>query len=367
MPAVQLNPDSLPVSGHDAIVIGASAGGVEALMSLARELPAGLPAAVFIAMHLSPASPALLSGMIDRAGPLSASYATDGEVARPGRIYIAPADQHLFVEPGGRMRVWRGPKENGFRPAIDPLFRSVARAYGPRAIGVILSGYLDDGVLGLLLIKRQGGVAVVQDPATAVCPDMPQSAVENVDVDHVVTIDQMSALLARLVGERPLPAPPHPTGGIAMHADTPRGSEQGPIDTAAAATAAPNSIERKEAAAGPPSALTCPECGGALWQERIEKVLRYTCHQGHAYSGESLEDQYVREVEAALWTAMRHMIEAAELNRRLAGRMRETGLADRAADYTARAQETERRVAVLRELLVHDRIGNLVGRSVRSP
>jgi two-component system chemotaxis response regulator CheB len=355
-----MNPDHPRDGGHDAIVIGASAGGVEAVLTLTGGLPAGLPAAVFVAIHVHPASPALFAGLIDRAGPLPASYAADGEVAQPGRIYVAPVDHHLLVEPGGRMRVWRGPKENGFRPAIDPLFRSVARAYGPRAIGVILSGYLDDGVLGLLLIKRRGGVAVVQDPATAAAPDMPQSAVKNVDVDHVLPVERMPALLARLVADPPAvpPAAPPPTepGVLVMAADIRSGSEDGPLDTTT------NPIDRKEAALGPPSALTCPECGGALWQQRIDKVLRYSCHLGHGYTGETLEDQYVREVEAALWIAMRQMVETAELHRRLAQRMRETGPKDRAEEYEARAHETERRVAVLRDLLVNDRVGGSVQR-----
>ena len=322
-------------------------------MELARNLPAGLPAAVFVVIHTAPTTPGFVSMILDRAGPLVAEYARDGQLALPGHIYIAPADHHLLVEAGGRMRVWRGPKENGFRPAIDPLFRSTARAYGPRAIGIILSGYLDDGALGLLLVKRRGGVAIVQDPATAACPDMPRAAIKNVDVDYVLPLDQIPALLGRLVNEPPTAAPP---GVTAMPADFRSGSEDGPIETT------PNPIDRKEALQGAPSALTCPECGGALWEQRVERVLRYSCHLGHGYTGETLEDQYMREVEAALWTAMRQMVETAELHRRLATRMRETGPARRAEDYEQRAQETERRAAVLRDLLVNDRIGGLISR-----
>jgi two-component system chemotaxis response regulator CheB len=347
-------PETAP--GHDAIVIGASAGGVEAVLAIARALPADLPAAVFVVIHTSPSSPQFLSAIIDRAGPLPAGYAADREVALPGRIYVAPADHHLLVEAGGRMRVWRGPRENGFRPAIDPLFRSAARAYGPRAVGVILSGYLDDGTLGLMLIKRRGGVAVAQDPGTAACPDMPRSAVKNVDCDYVVPLEEMPQLFVRLVAEPPTPVTSQSPGVLAMTADIHSGAEDGPVEMT------PNTIERKQARDGPPSALTCPECGGALWEQRVDTVLRYSCHVGHGYTGESLEEQYVREVEAALWSAMRHLVESAELHRRLAQRMRESGPPDRAEDYEARAGETERRAAVIRDLLVKDRVGGWVGR-----
>jgi two-component system chemotaxis response regulator CheB len=354
-------PDPRPATapGHDAIVIGASAGGVDAVMALAAGLPARLPAAVFVVIHMSATAPGLLSGLVDRAGPLPAGYAQDGAEVLPGRIYLAPVDHHLLIERDGprrRMRVWRGPKENGFRPAIDPLFRSAARAYGRRAVGVILSGYLDDGTLGLMLIKRRGGVAVVQDPRTAACPDMPRAAVENVDCDYVVPLEAMPQLFARLASEPPSPVTSQTGGVLAMTADIHSGAEDGPVEMT------PNTIERKQARDGPPSALTCPECGGALWEQRVDNVMRYSCHVGHGYTGESLEEQYVREVEAALWSAMRHLVESAELHRRLAARMRESGPADRAADYEQRATETEHRAAVIRDLLVKDRVGGLIGR-----
>ena len=346
------------------IVIGASAGGVEAVLALAAGLPAGLPAAVFVVIHTSASAPGLLSGLVDRVGPLAAGYAVNGAEVLPGRIYLAPVDHHLLVERDGgrcRTRVWRGPKENGFRPAIDPLFRSAARAYGARAVGVILSGYLDDGTLGLMLLKRRGGVAVVQDPGTAACPDMPRSAIENVDVDYVVPLGEMPGLLSRLASEPPPPPPPPPmtprgAGVQAMTVDIRSGSEEGPVETT------PNPIERKQAKDGAPSALTCPECGGALWEATIDGVMRYSCHVGHGYTGDSLEEQYVQEVETALWTAMRQLVESAELHRRLARRMRESGPAERAESYEQRAAETERRAGVIRDLLVNDRIGGLIPR-----
>jgi two-component system, chemotaxis family, protein-glutamate methylesterase/glutaminase len=173
------------VPTRDIIVVGASAGGVEALVSLVDGLPADLPASVFVVLHVRASRTSGLARILERRGDLEAAAPTDGEPIRPGRIYVAPADNHLLVKPGF-VRVVRGPKENGRRPAVDPLFRTAARAYGPRVIGVVLSGSLDDGTAGLRSINRAGGVAVVQEPDDAIFPDMPQSVIENVDVDQVV-------------------------------------------------------------------------------------------------------------------------------------------------------------------------------------
>jgi two-component system chemotaxis response regulator CheB len=243
---------------------------------------------------------------------------------------------------------------------VDPLFRTAARVYGRRAVGVVLSGYLDDGTLGLMAVKRHGGVAVVQDPGDAACADMPAAAMSNVRVDHVATAAAMPELLARLAAG----APGAVEGENVMAADEARGGVEdvargggGPVG------AGENSIDRKLREEGPPSALTCPECGGALWERTEGRVAHYTCHVGHGYTGEALEDQYVREVEAALWTAMRQLMETAKLHRRLAERMRESGQVERAGAYAERAAETERRAEVIRALLVNDRVGGLVGRA----
>src|SRR5437016_6436818 len=185
---------------HDIIVIGASSGGLRALEQLCGALPADLPAAVFIVWHTHPRSPAMLAPALDRRGPLPAAVAQDGQPIRPGRIYVAPPDQHLLLA-RDRVRVIRGPRENRFRPAVDPLFRTAARALGPRVIGVVLSGTMDDGTEGLLLIKRHGGVAIVQDPADAEAPDMPASAIRHVPVDHVLPLADIPRMLAKLARE----------------------------------------------------------------------------------------------------------------------------------------------------------------------
>jgi two-component system chemotaxis response regulator CheB len=340
-----------------AIVIGASAGGVEAVLAIARELPANLPAAVLVAIHMAPSSPRMLAKLLEGAGPLPADYPSDGEAARPGRIYVAPPDHHLIVEAGGVLRVTRGPKENGFRPAVDTTLRTAARVWGRRTVGVVLSGYLDDGTLGMFEVKRRGGVVVAQDPAEATCPDMPRSVVEHVATDYVLGVGEMPALFARLAAAGGAAGRVATTGADVMAAQQPQG---GGLDPQAAA-GAPNGIERKELTEGPPAPITCPECGGTLWEDAENSKLRYTCHLGHAYTGESLEDAQIREVEAALWTAMRNLVESAEVHRRLARRMRISGPVERAADYEARAEETERRAALIRELLLNDRVGGLIG------
>src|SRR5262245_32648369 len=188
------------MANHDIIVLGASAGGIEALTDLVPQLPAALPVAIFVVVHLPPHSPSILPRLLTQAGPLPATHATDGEAIQPGHIYVAPPDFHLLLTPG-TVRVVRGPQENLCRPAIDPLFRSAAAAYGPRAIGVILTGSLRDGTAGLLTIKQRGGVAVVQDPADALFPNMPRSALEYVDVDYCVPLAELAGVLARVAAQ----------------------------------------------------------------------------------------------------------------------------------------------------------------------
>jgi two-component system chemotaxis response regulator CheB len=185
---------------HDIVVVGASAGGVEALAELAASLPASLPAnlpaAVFVVLHVPATGTSALPDILSRHGPLPASHVKDGELVERGRIYVAPPDQHVLLR-GGHVHLTRGPRENGHRPAVDSLFRSAAREYATRVIGVVLSGALDDGTAGLLAIKSRGGVAVVQEAGDALYPGMPCHALEHVRVDHVVAVASMGKLLAQ--------------------------------------------------------------------------------------------------------------------------------------------------------------------------
>jgi two-component system chemotaxis response regulator CheB len=190
------------------VVMGTSAGGLDALRIIAAALPSDFPAAIAVVMHLAPESPGVLDGILDRAGPLPAVSPDRAERLAAGRIYVARPDHHLIVEPD-KVRPLRGPRENRCRPAIDPLFRSAAQVYGPAAIGVILTGHLDDGTAGLWTIKQLGGVAIVQDPAEAPFPGMPLHAIGHVNVDHVVPLAGIAPLLVRLTAA-PLPDVPVP-------------------------------------------------------------------------------------------------------------------------------------------------------------
>jgi len=329
--------------GRNIIVVGASAGGVQVLQELMRGLPEDLAAAVFVVVHTSASSPGILPHILDRAGPLTAAHARDREKIKMGRVYVAPPDLHLMLKPG-EMLVTRGPRENGFRPAVDVLFRTAARVYGPRVVGVVLTGGLDDGTVGLIHIKNEGGLAVAQDPSEAVFPSMPRSAVENVNVDYVVPVAEMPALLTRLATE-PLPV------GETMSR---RGN--GKPDIAEAGNAA----FQQQQAQGPPTAFTCPECGGALWEKKDGKVFRYQCHVGHSYTSESLVSEKNDQLESVLWTALRALEENAELRWRMARRAAKGPLTIQQMGhrYEQQAKDAQQRAAILREVLTN-------GKSVR--
>jgi two-component system chemotaxis response regulator CheB len=312
--------------GRDIVVVGASAGGVEALTQLVRALPADLPAALFVVCHIPPAVPSRLPQILSRQGPLPAAHPRDGEPIRPGRIYVAPPDYHLRLTPG-LVRLGHGPRDNRHRPAIDPLFRSAARAYGPRVVGVVLSGTLSDGSAGLLAVRNAGGVAVVQDPEEAEMSFMPRSAQEIAGADYVLPASQIAALLADLAG-RPFP----PRGGPNM-ADP---LEQLPEQVRQDMLAQQNGRRR-----GQLTVLTCPECGGSLWQVDEEKLTRFRCHTGHAYYGEALLAEQSEVLEAALWTAVRTFKEQTILARQLAATERERGNAVAAGHFEESARLAE--------------------------
>jgi two-component system, chemotaxis family, protein-glutamate methylesterase/glutaminase len=284
------------------VVIGTSAGGLDALRTLVGALPADFPAPVVIVMHLAPESPGILHQILDRAGPLRSTVVRSGERLHTGRVYVAPPDVHLLIEPG-RVRLTRGPKENRFRPAIDPLFRTAAQVYGPAAIGVILTGNLDDGTAGLWAIKKLGGTAIVQDPADAMFPTMPESAVRHVKVDHLVPLDGIAPLLVRLTAA--------PVEGPAVELP-----EHVNVDIRIAREEDPLEAGLRDVTE--PSAIACPECHGVLLQLKEEGRIRFRCHTGHAYSAESLLADITSGIEEALWIAIRSLQEGGMLMRQLA-------------------------------------------------
>ena len=321
---------------HDIIVVGTSAGGVEALQILVRELPCDLPAAVFIVLHVAPTGPSLLDEILTRAGPLVATQGIDGEMITPGHIYVAGPDHHLLVEPG-HVRVTRGPKEHRFRPAIDVLFRSAAYAYGPRVIGVILTGALDDGTAGLWAVKDQGGLAVVQDPLDALHASMPLSAMRHVAVDHCVPLAKLAPTLVRLASE---PAPAE--GGFPV-------SKKLAIETQIAQ--GDHGLDAGILALGPLSPYTCPECHGVLVQLQDGNFSRFRCHTGHAYSPSSLLAEVTQSVENSLWSTLRTMEESILLLQHLAHHAHDRQDSQVAKVAERKARDAEQSTQLIRDLL----------------
>jgi two-component system, chemotaxis family, protein-glutamate methylesterase/glutaminase len=323
------------------IVIGASAGGVEALRTVVAGLDADIPAAVFVVLHIPARGPSALPAILARAGPLPAQHAEDGLPIEAGRIFIAPPDFHLLVERHA-MFLRRGPQENGTRPAVDPLFRSAAAAFGRRTIGVVLSGSLDDGTSGLLAIKRHHGVAIVQHPDDALHRGMPSSALASVRCDHVLGAAGIGPLLNRLAREErqedALPVPPDYLLSTEAKVDMQD----------------PDGAEGEGEVAG----LSCPHCNGSLWQVEEEGHLRFRCRVGHRYGPESLLDAQADSVEAALWTAVRALEETSETARRIAARISAAGVEGRGARQLRRAHQAERHAAVIRGLLHADDPGS---------
>jgi two-component system chemotaxis response regulator CheB len=321
---------------RDLIVVGASAGGVEALTRLVHDLPADLPAAVVVVLHVPAHGTSVMPAILSRHGPLSAAHAVEEEPIVPGRIYVAPPDHHLLVK-NGTVRLGRGPRENGHRPAVDPLFRTAARAGGRRVIGVVLSGALDDGTAGLVAIKERGGVTVVQDPDDALTPGMPRSAIEQGAVDHILPLAGIGPLLARLAAEplRPEPEPP-----VSQEMDVEADMAELDLD-------ALQNPDRP----GVPSGFACPDCGGALFELHNGELIRFRCRVGHAWSPHSLLAEQSEALETALWTALRALEESAALAERLADRLR--GHAGRAsARFERQAHDARQRAALIQQVLV---------------
>lgn len=328
------------MAGRDIVVVGASAGGVQALVALVGGLPADFPAALLVVLHVPPYAESRLPEILARAGVLPVAHAVDGERICAGRVYVAPPDHHLVVRPG-RVELSRGPRENRSRPAVDPLFRTAARAYGDRVVGVILTGALYDGSAGLLAVKSGGGLAVVQDPEEAAVDSMPRSALRLTAADHVAPAAAIGALLNEVVRE---PIPRRTTDrderdDVADSDERMTGVIARTIDAQAAGV-------RAEQA----TIYTCPDCGGTLFQEDAP-VTRFRCHVGHAYAPEVLLHLKAEEIEAALWVCVRMLTEKAALSRQVANRMWALGapLASVRAEEEERPEE--RHARVLRDLL----------------
>ncbi|BDA72257.1 CheB methylesterase [Calothrix sp. PCC 7716] len=325
---------------HDIIVVGASAGGVEALTYLVKNLPSDLNAIIFVILHVPSEGTSVLPRILNRAKRLPAHHPKDGEVIEPGHVYVAPPGYHLLVK-SGYVNLVRGPKENNHRPAIDPTFRTAARAYDGRVIGVILTGALDDGTAGLAAVKIRGGLAVVQDPSDALYSGMPSSAIENVDdIDHIVPLSSIPSLLVDLVNtpvetknQQHVPELMNYESDMAEFSVTRLHSDDKP---------------------GNPSGYSCPDCGGNLWELQEKGMFRFRCRIGHAYSPETLLAKQSDALEDALWIAFRALEEKASLARRMSKRMRDRNQNLSAQRLEQDAFDTEARAEVIRSVLIQN-------------
>jgi two-component system chemotaxis response regulator CheB len=337
------------VAGRDVVVLGASAGGVEAVRRLVRMLPADLPAAVFVVIHRGPEEPSLLAGVLGAGSPLSVVTAADSQRFRRGCVYVAPPDRHLLVG-HDHVHVRRGPRENRARPAIDPLFRSAAANCTTRVIGVVLTGLLNDGTAGLRAIKRCGGLTVVQDPADAAYDSMPRSAIRHVEVDHVRPLDGIAGLLVELVRS------PQPPLLDAVPAD---------IRTEALIAAQELRTMADEDRFGTLAPFTCPECHGALREIREGGLVRYRCHTGHAFTAEVLDLAHAEAWERTLYDALRVQEEHAALVRMMADEARARRMGRTAEDLERRARSYEEGAELIRQLLFRSNGGETGGQPVQ--
>jgi two-component system chemotaxis response regulator CheB len=325
------------VSKHSIIVIGTSAGGMEALKQLVADLPADLPAAVFIVWHVAPAYPSVLPQILDRVTPLSVAHAMDKEAIQPGRIYIAPPDHHLLVDEGC-VRVTKGPKENRFRPSVDVLFRSAALAYGSQVVGVVLTGLLNDGASGLYAVKERGGKAVVQDPLDALHASMPIEAMKAVGVDHCVPIKEMGALLGRLSNEAVEEREENPV------------SEEMKLEVGIARE--DRAFESGIMKIGQLSPYTCPECHGVLLQLNEGNIIRFRCHTGHAYSLNALLTEVTESIETSLWKTLRGIEESELLMNHIAEHLHKANDGEMAELFLQKSQETRKRAELVRQAVM---------------
>ncbi|MFD2786191.1 chemotaxis protein CheB [Hymenobacter rubripertinctus] len=324
---------------RDIVVIGASAGGVTALLALVKTLPADFPAPIFVVQHVGADSQSILPELLSHVSALPAKHPQDGETIRPGVIYVAKPDHHLLVE-DDTVLVTRGPKENRFRPSIDALFRSAAYTFGPRVIGVVLTGYLDDGTSGLWSVQRMGGLAVVQDPHDAQQPAMPENALQFVAADYVVPLAELGSLLVRLTLE---PAPAKTRLPAA---------ERELLQMELTIAKQGGAFELGIIDQGKLTPFTCPDCHGALTQLIEGKLIRYRCHTGHAYTVSALLGEVTASVESMLYQSMRGLEETKMLLQNMAEYFAKDQQAEVAALFFRKAEHAGQQARVVHESIL---------------
>jgi two-component system chemotaxis response regulator CheB len=317
------------------VVIGTSAGGVAALSELVGQLNPTMDAAFFIVMHLS--NTAISDFLVHRLQPhtnLKCVVATDAIAVQRGHIYLAPPNQHMILI-RDQIVVGHGPKENSWRPSIDVLFRSAAAAYNSHTIGIILTGFLNDGTAGMIALKQSGGICIVQDPNEAEFPDMPLSVLNNLQVDHSISLANMSEVLSGLLEREPIAV--EPPSHVLAEADIAARMAVG--------------IERVNGL-GNHTVYNCPDCGGGLWQINGEEITRYRCYTGHTYNENELLSKLGDNVESTLWVAVRMMEERSNMYSKIARDNRKKGLARISDSYDRNADELKKHIDTLRDILV---------------
>lgn len=326
------------MTNRNIIVVGASAGGVTALLNLMKSIPAKFEGSMFVVLHVAPYSPNYLPEILSRVCSLKVVEPKDGEKIKSATVYIAPPDHHMLIEQG-QVVITKGPKENRFRPSIDALFRSAAYVYGQQVIGVVLSGLLDDGTSGLWIIKRLGGICMIQDPEDAEFPSMPQSVLQYVEVDYSIPVSSMGQILQKLTEEK--------MGKQSAVTD----KELKLLKVEVAIATDDGAFEKGILEMGVLTPFTCPECHGALVQLIEGKIIRFRCHTGHAYTVSSLLSEVSENVENTLWQAMRGLEEATMLLQKLADLYASNGHKDDAALFKNKAKTIAERA-----LIIHDAV-----------
>jgi two-component system chemotaxis response regulator CheB len=329
---------------RDVVVIGASAGGLEALQQVVQRLPGDLAASVLVVIHLAPEAPSRLADILTKAGRLPATAAVDGRTMGPACIYTAVPDRHLVIGEGDVLRLSRGPRENRVRPAVDSLFRAAARWCGPRVIAVVLSGTLDDGAAGLAAIAQNGGATLVQRPDDARFPGMPRAALAAVPAARAVPAAQLAQVIVDLVGQSVQAPAAGPDEGLIWETDMTE-------HAASAATQAGHAV-----------GLGCPECSGGMNAVRTGRALHYVCHAGHSYSPQTLVAARDDGIESALWTAISALQEKAMVHRELAARAEQIGDRTEHHHHLDAAERADHAADLLREQLLSADPSSGVGR-----
>ncbi len=319
---------------RDIIVVGASAGGITALKTFVGSLPADFKGSVFVVLHIPPFSESRLAWILSQAGPLKAVQPRDGEPIAEGKVYVAANDHHLLLEKG-KVVMKKGPKENRFRPSIDALFRSAAYVYGPRVIGIVLSGLLDDGTSGLWAVKRLGGIAIIQEPEDAEYPQMPRNVLEYVEVDHTIPAAAMGTLLKTLIEDK---APK----GIKLSKEEMKRFEMEVI-----IATRDNAFEMGVIEMGELTPFTCPDCHGGLVRLIEGDIIRFRCHTGHAFTVSTLLAELTQAVEDLLWQGMRGVEETNMLLKNIEQHLRKLGHKKQADIFRDRAEDASHRARII--------------------